>query len=144
MVPSSCLQVGGVSALEVNRLELEMLRLLDYRLHVSGEELRAVMKQLLAGSVVIGLGEVGKGVTGLGRIERAWYVVGVCEGRVCVCMRVREQGCRGGCICLEGGRSGRASAWKVVDASYVVAGEAFPFNAFTPTCQLTPSDNARI
>ncbi len=43
---------------EINRLELEMLRLLDYRLHVPWEELRAMLKQLVAGSLVIGQGEV--------------------------------------------------------------------------------------
>ncbi|KAG2483924.1 hypothetical protein HYH03_017245 [Edaphochlamys debaryana] len=50
-------RVGGVSAPEINRLELELLRLLDYRLHVPWEELRCVLKQLVAGSLVIGQGE---------------------------------------------------------------------------------------
>ncbi|GLC46058.1 hypothetical protein PLESTM_001820500 [Pleodorina starrii] len=50
-------RVGGVSAQEINRLELEMLRLLDYRLHVPWEEVRAMLKQLVAGSLVIGQGE---------------------------------------------------------------------------------------
>ncbi|EFJ42348.1 cyclin [Volvox carteri f. nagariensis] len=47
-------RVGGVSVQEMNRLELEMLRLLDYRLHVPWEELRAVLKQLVAGALVVG------------------------------------------------------------------------------------------
>lgn len=47
-----------MSVQEVNRLELELLRLLDYRLAVPWEEVRAVMRQLLAGSFVVGHGEV--------------------------------------------------------------------------------------
>ncbi|KAG2452957.1 hypothetical protein HYH02_002294 [Chlamydomonas schloesseri] len=50
-------RVGGVSVQEINRLELELLRLLDYRLHVPWEELRCMLKQLLAGSLSIGQGE---------------------------------------------------------------------------------------
>jgi hypothetical protein len=51
-------QVGGVSGAEVNRLELEALRRLDYRLHVPWEELRGLLRTLLAGGLVLGSGEV--------------------------------------------------------------------------------------
>ncbi|KXZ50651.1 CYCU1 protein [Gonium pectorale] len=50
-------RVGGVSVQEINRLELELLRLMDYRLHVPWEELRGMLKQLVAGTLVIGQGE---------------------------------------------------------------------------------------
>lgn len=56
--------MGGVSVQEINRLELELLRLLDYRLHVPWEELRCMLKQLLAGSLSIGQGEVRGGRAG--------------------------------------------------------------------------------
>ncbi len=107
-----------MSVQEVNRLELELLRLLDYRLAVPWEEVRAVMRQLLAGSFVVGQGEVrglrdvvvavqpgwgvttrGSGVTRRGPCWRAasWsrrarYVVRGCGGDSKNGMEVHDRG----------------------------------------------------
>lgn len=51
-------QVGGVTVQEVNRLELELLKLLEYRLWVPWEDMRPVLKSLLQAKLVLGQGEV--------------------------------------------------------------------------------------
>lgn len=60
-------RVGGVSIQEVNRLEIELLKLLDFRIWVPWEDIRAVLKRLVGGKLVIGQGEGDRSSFGLKR-----------------------------------------------------------------------------
>lgn len=46
-------KVGGISTLELNRLELEMLQLLEFRLAISPEAVATLLAQLHSGSYVL-------------------------------------------------------------------------------------------
>lgn len=52
-----CTQVGGVSIQELNRMEVSMLQLLDYKLVLTVDATRHYLKLLLGGSMVLGSGE---------------------------------------------------------------------------------------
>jgi hypothetical protein len=66
--------VGGISTLELNRLELEMLKLLDFRLATTGEGVALLLAQLHSGSYVLDGPAAGCHMSGALGIESAAVV----------------------------------------------------------------------